>query len=349
MVSALQIGDRSIGAGYPCFVIAEAGVNHNGQLDVALQLVDAAVEAHADAVKFQTFKAIRLVTSTAPKAAYQQRNTGDGGNQLDMLRRLELSPDDHQRLIDHCAQRGIRFLSTPFDHDSVDLLDELGVQAFKVSSGDLTNLPLLEHLARKRKPIILSTGMATLGEVEQAVHTLEATEAAFALLHCVSNYPAEHNETNLRAMLTMQAAFGVPVGYSDHTLGNEVCFAAVALGARIIEKHFTLDRNLPGPDHAASAEPNELCHLLQGIRRIELALGDGRKVPTPSELKTAEVARKSLVAACDIPAGAVFTEDLIAIKRPGTGLPPAMRSYILSRTARCPIPAGALICLENVA
>jgi N,N'-diacetyllegionaminate synthase len=349
MVAHIQIGSRMIGAGRPCFVIAEAGVNHNGRLDLAMQLVDAAVEAHADAVKFQTFKAIKLVTATAPKAEYQSRNTRDNGPQLDMLRKLELSEEHHRQLIEHCNQRGILFLSTPFDHDSADLLATLDLPAFKISSGDLTNLPLLEHISRKRKPIILSTGMSTLGEVEDAVQTMQSSGADFALLQCVSNYPAEPEESNLRAMGTLQMAFNVPVGYSDHTLGSEVCFAAVAMGACIVEKHFTLDRNLPGPDHVASAEPQELRDLVHGIRRIELALGSGRKTPAASELKTAAVARKSLVAARDIPAGAVLTEDLIAIKRPGTGLPPSMREHLLQRQTRCDIPAGSLILLENVA
>jgi N-acetylneuraminate synthase len=345
----LDLNGISVGHSHPCFIIAEAGVNHNGNIELALRLVDAAADARASAVKFQTFKAIRLVTSTAPKAEYQQRNTGGGGSQLEMLRRLELSVEDHQRIMARCTERGIMFLSTPFDHDSVELLENLRVPAFKVSSGDLTNLPLLEQLASKRKPIILSTGMGTLGEVEDAVRCLESVEAEFVLLHCVSNYPAAHGETNLRAMLTMKTAFDVLVGYSDHTLGNEASFAAVALGACVIEKHFTLDRNLPGPDHAASAEPHELGHLVEGIRRIEAALGHGRKMPTPSELKTAEVARKSLVAACDIPAGTVFTDDLIAIKRPGTGLPPIMRAYLLNRRVVRDLPAGTLIRLEDVA
>lgn len=346
----IEIQGTRVGPGEPCLIIAEAGVNHNGDLDLALRLVDAAAEAGVGVVKFQTFKAERLVTPEAPKAEYQARATGSGESQYEMLRRLELSPEAHLRLIDHCRQRRVIFLSTPFDEQSADFLDEAGAPAFKTGSGELTNLPLLEHIARKGKPVLVSTGMAYLGEVEAAVQAIRRVgNEQIVLLHCVSNYPADPADANLRAMHTLQQAFGVPVGYSDHTVGLEVALAAAALGAAVIEKHFTLDRGLSGPDHQASIEPHELAALVRGIHTVEAALGDGRKIPARSEESTARVARRSLVAACDIPAGARLTEDHIAIRRPGTGLPPSLRPYLLGRVARTDIPAGTLLTLEMLA
>jgi N-acetylneuraminate synthase len=346
----VMIGSRRVGPGEPCFVIAEAGVNHNGDLTTALRLVDVAAEIGADAVKFQTFKADKLVTAEAPQAAYQRQNMGRTQSQLEMLRRLELSTDAHVALVERCRRRGITFLSTPFDESSADLLDTLGVPAFKIPSGEVTNLPLLAHIARFGKAMIVSTGMCRLSEVEAAVAAIEETGLRdMVLLHCVSNYPAAPSDVNLRAMHTMQAAFNYPVGYSDHTLGEEVGLASVALGACMVEKHFTLDCNMPGPDHRASLEPDELEKFIRGLRNVEAALGNGRKVPAASELDTAAVARKSLVAACDIAEGDEITENVIAIRRPGTGLPPAMRNHLLHRTARRAIPAGTLISLEMVA
>ncbi len=348
MVS-LRIADRSIGPGKPCFIIAEAGVNHNGQLEMAIRLIDEAVSAGADAVKFQTFKAIRLATPDAPKAKYQQEMMGTKQSQLDMLRTLELSRENHLVLMEHCRRRGVHFLSTPFDEESADLLDELGVPAFKISSGEITNLPLLSHIAAKNKPLILSTGMCSLGEVETAVNTIEAVGSqGLILLHCVSSYPADPPEVNLRAMITLGAAFGTPVGYSDHTQGNEVAMAAVAMGACVVEKHFTLNRGLPGPDHRASLEPSELVDLIHGIRKVESALGTGRKTAVTSEADTAAIARKSLVAAKNIPAGTLITESMIAIRRPGTGLPPGMRCHLVNRTALREIPIGALFRWEDL-
>jgi N-acetylneuraminate synthase len=345
----VDIAGRKVGPGWPCFVIAEAGVNHNGDLGLARKLIDAAAESGADAVKFQSFQADKLVTKDAVKANYQTRNTDAGESQLDMLRRLELSAADHRELVAHCRRRGVLFMSTPFDDASADLLDELDVPVYKMPSGEVTNLPFLAHVARKRRPMIVSTGMTTLGEVEAAVQTLEAAgNPPFVLLHCVSNYPADPADVNLRAMQTMATAFGRPTGYSDHTLGDAVTLAAVALGACVIEKHFTLDRNLPGPDHQASLEPAEIAALVRSIRVVEAALGDGRKRPAASEANTAAVARKSLVAAADIPAGASLTEKTIAIKRPGTGLPPAMRPLLVGKTARRDIRAGTLLTLEMV-
>ncbi|HPS01407.1 MAG TPA: N-acetylneuraminate synthase [Candidatus Sumerlaeota bacterium] len=344
MQKTLSIDGYSIGTGCPCFVIAEAGVNHNGELDKALALVDAAKEARADAVKFQTFCAERLVCKDAPKARYQMETTGAGESQCEMLKRLQLSPDDHRRLLEHCREIGILFLSSPFDEQDADFLESLGVPAYKIPSGELTNLPYLAHIARKGKPMIVSTGMATLGEVETAIETILATgHSDFALLHCVSNYPAVPQDVNLRAMLTLQQAFGVPVGYSDHVRSNEVSIAAVALGACIIEKHFTLDRDLPGPDHRASLEPHELVTLVKAIRNVEKALGTGCKRPAASEAETASVARKSLIAACDIPAGAPITEAMLTVRRPGTGLPPVMRPYIIGRRLRTDFPGGLLL------
>lgn len=342
----IRIGEHTIGAGHPCLIVAEAGVNHNGDPESARRLVDGAFEAGADAVKFQTFKTERLVSPEAPKAAYQVRTTGAEESQFEMLKRLELPPEAHRSLLAQCRRQGIAFLSTPFDEESADFLDSLGVPAFKIGSGEVTNLPLLRHVARKGKPIILSTGMSWLGEVEAAVRAIrEAGGPGLALLHCVSNYPADPRDANLRAMRTMAEAFDVPVGYSDHTLGADVALAAVALGACVIEKHFTLDRNLPGPDHRASLEPAELAALVKGIRTVELALGTGRKEPAASEADVAGAARKSLVMARDAAAGTVLTEDLVSIQRPGTGLPPAVLPYVIGRRLRRDVAAGAVITL----
>jgi N-acetylneuraminate synthase len=334
----------------PCFIMAEAGVNHNGDLALARQLVAVAARAGADAVKFQTFSADRLVTQTAPQAAYQIANTGQTESQYAMLRRLELSAEAHQVLQAYCQELGILFLSTPFDEQSADLLDGLNVPAFKMASGEITNHPFLAHVARKGRPMIISTGMANLAEVETALEVVaQAGGPPVSLLHCTSNYPAPPDEINLRAMQTLRQAFNVPVGYSDHSQGLEISWAAVALGARIIEKHFTLDRNLPGPDHAASLEPDELGALVRGIRNIEAALGDGRKRPSPSEASTAAVARKSLVAARAIMAGEALGETMIHIKRPGTGLPPSALPYVLGRALKIDLAPGDLIRLEDLA
>lgn len=334
----------------PCLVIAEAGVNHNGDLETAFRLIDAAVSSRADAVKFQTFKTERVISRLAPKADYQVETTGAGESQFDMVKRLELSLDSHRKLMAYCREKGILFLSTPFDEESADALQQLGVVAFKIPSGEITNLAFIEHVARKGKPMLVSTGMAHLGEVEAAVHAVERTgNKDLVLLHCVSNYPADPADANLRAMLSMAEAFKVPVGYSDHTLGIEVALAAVALGACIIEKHFTLDRFMPGPDHKASLEPDELAALVQGIRKVEQALGHGRKEPAASEVHIARVARKSLVAAQDIPAGTVLTDDLVAVKRPGTGLVPSLKPFVVGRTARRTIEEGTVLDWDMIA
>jgi N,N'-diacetyllegionaminate synthase len=340
---------RPIGPGHPCFVIAEAGVNHNGDIGLARDLVRLAAQAGADAVKFQTFSAERLVTASAPKAAYQAARTEAGESAQAMLRKLELSEEDHRQLIADCEREGIMFLSSPFDEASADLLVALGVDALKVPSGEITNLPFLRHLAAQGRMLIVSTGMSTLDEVEEAVEAIrQAADVPFVLLHCVSLYPSPAAGINLRAMTTMRERFGVPVGYSDHTEGVEVSLAAVALGADVIEKHFTSDRTLPGPDHAASLEPRELGEMIRGIRQVEAALGDGVKRPLPEEAATAAAARKSLVAAADIPAGTVIAREMIVIKRPGTGLGPGRLEWVLGRRARAHIAAGTVITEEMV-
>jgi len=350
VVRPISVAGRGIGPGYPCFVVAEAGVNHNGEPEKTFRLVDAAVRAGADAVKFQTFTAEQLATRDAPKAGYQAEVTGSGESQFEMLRRLELSAEAHRELLAYSRQHGILFMSTPFGEDSADLLDELGIAVFKIPSGEITNLPFLAHVARKGKPMIISTGMATLGEVETAMRVVrDAGARDLVLLHCVSNYPARPSDVNLRAMETMAAVFEVPVGYSDHTAGMEVALAAVALGACVLEKHVTLDRSLPGPDHRASLEPAEFAALVTGIRTVEGALGNGCKEPAASEAEMAAVARKSLVAARHIPAGSKLTEEMLAAKRPGTGLPPAMRSQLLGRVVSRDIPAGTLLTLDMIA
>lgn len=331
----------------PVFIIAEAGVNHNGSAETARRMIDAAAAAGANAVKFQTFKAEALTTRKAEKAAYQKRATGTGETQYEMLKRLELSYEQQIEIAKYCAEREVVFLSTPFDRESVDFLEELGVPAYKISSGEVTNLPLLDYIARKGKPMLISTGMSTLGEVEEAVETVrKAGNEQIILLHCTSSYPASYQDVNLRAMLTLKEAFHLPVGYSDHTLGIEVALAAVALGARVIEKHFTLDRNMPGPDHMASLEPEELKRMVHGIRCVEAALGDGRKRCTAAEEEVKKAARKSIVAACTIPPGTTIREELLAVKRPGTGLPPKFISLLVGRRTKREVPKDALIDLS---
>lgn len=331
-------------------IIAEAGVNHNGSVDLALQLIDAAKASGADAVKFQTFRADRIATRSAQKAAYQQREAANDESQFEMLQRLELDATVHQRLFDHCEKIGIQFLSSPFDLQSVDLLDRLGVRLFKIPSGEITNLPFLEHIAAKGRPVILSTGMSTLGEVEEAVQVLRAAGASeITLLHCVTEYPAPYAEINLRAMLTLKSALGLPVGYSDHTSGVEIAIAAVAMGAEVIEKHFTLDRSLPGPDHSASLEPDEFKQMAAAIRNVEKALGTGIKAPASCELPNMTVARKSVVAARDLPSGHLLVVGDLDIKRPGSGLQPKFLTVLIGRTLRTAVKADELILWDHLA
>jgi len=312
------------------FIIAEAGVNHNGSLDLAYQLVDVAKGAGADAIKFQTFKAEKVVSSKAPKAEYQKKATSSDESQLEMIKKLELSFEDFVKLKKYCDKKGIMFLSTPFDYQSIDFLYDL-VDIYKIPSGEIINYPYLKHIAAKNKPLIISTGMANLGEVEEAINTIREinSETKISLLHCTTNYPTPYEEVNLKAMQTLATAFELPVGYSDHTLGIEVPVAAVAMGAKIIEKHFTLDKNLPGPDHKASLEPNELKEMVKAIRNIEMALGDGIKKPNKSEIEIMKVARRSLIATRNIRAGEIIKESDIAIKRPGTGILPKFKEIII--------------------
>ena len=327
-------------------IIAEAGVNHNGDLNMALRLIDTAADAGADMVKFQTFSADRLVTARARKADYQTRNTGAGESQQGMLKRLELTRAMHETLIARCASRGIGFFSSAFDMESIDLLVDLGADRFKIPSGEITNLPYLRRIGSYGKPVILSTGMATVDEIRDALQALETAGTPrdrVTVLHCSTEYPTPMEEVNLRAMLAIRAAFGVEVGYSDHTSGIEVAIAAVALGATVIEKHFTLDRQLPGPDHAASLEPAELKAMVQAIRKIERALGDGIKRPTPSELRNRPIVRKSLVAARPIRAGELFDEANVVAKRPATGYSPMRWDEVMGRAAPRDFAADELI------
>lgn len=317
-------------------IIAEAGVNHGGSLELARNLVDEAALAGADVVKFQTFNATKLATNSAPKAEYQIKNAGGLESQFEMLKKLEMTDQMHTELINHCSSVGIKFLSTGFDIESNQYLFDLNMPFFKVPSGELTNLPYLRHISSLGKEIALSTGMANLSDIEAAIDALEQAGTSrnrITVLHCTTEYPTPAEDVNLHAMVNIGKSFGVNVGYSDHTLGIEVPIAAVALGATVIEKHFTLDRNLPGPDHRASLEPGELKAMVQGIRNIEKALGDGIKRPSPSELKNKPIARKSIVAACSIKAGEIFSEKNLTAKRPGTGISPMQWDNVIGCTA----------------
>jgi N,N'-diacetyllegionaminate synthase len=319
------------------FIIAEAGVNHNGSLEIAKKLIDVAAEAGADAVKFQTFKAEKAISMYAQKAEYQKVATGRQESQLEMVKRLELDEGAHKQLIAHCQEMGIQFLSTPFDLDSIDLLVGLGLQIFKIPSGEITNLPYLRKLGTLNRKLIMSTGMANLGEVEDALIVLMKAGTApenMTMLHCNTEYPTPFEDVNLKAMVTMGAAFpGIKVGYSDHTRGIEVPIAAVAMGATVIEKHFTLDRTMAGPDHLASLEPHELKAMVSAIRTIEKAMGNGIKKPSPSEMNNKAIARKSIVAGRKIQKGEIFTEENLVVKRPGTGISPMRWDEVIGREA----------------
>jgi len=318
-------------------IIAEAGVNHNGSIKMAKQLIDVATEAGADIVKFQTFKAGKLVSKTAHQAEYQKANLKNSDDsQYNMLKRLELDEAMHIELIDYCQQKGITFLSTGFDEESVDMLDRLGVPFYKIPSGEITNKPYLQHIARKLKPVVISTGMADLNEIKEALDVLTGEGldlSMITVLHCNTEYPTPMEDVNLKAMLTIKETFKVKVGYSDHTKGIEVAIAAVAMGAEVIEKHFTLDRNLPGPDHKASLEPDELKAMVSAIRNIELALGDGVKKASKSEIKNITIVRKSIVAIKEIKKGEIFSTQNIAAKRPGNGISPMRWDEIIGEKA----------------
>jgi N,N'-diacetyllegionaminate synthase len=328
------------------FIIAEAGVNHNGSLELAKKLIDVAVEASADAVKFQTFKADKLVSMFAQKADYQKQTTSTDETQYEMIKKLELDENVHRVLISYCKDKGIMFLSTPFDHDSIDLLNSFEMPIFKIPSGEITNLPYLRHIGGLSKEVILSTGMANLREVQDALEVLimaGASEEKITVLHATTEYPCPIDEVNLRAMQTIKATFGVKVGYSDHTQGIEVPIAAVAMGASIIEKHFTLDRTMDGPDHKASLEPDELKAMVQAIRQIEQALGDGVKEPSESEQKNIFVTRKSILASRPIEIGETFSENNLVVKRPGNGISPMRWYEIIGHKATRNFSADELI------
>ena len=318
------------------FIIAEAGVNHNGSTELAKKLIDSAVEAGADAVKFQTFKADKLLSKWAQKADYQKQTTSVDETQYEMIKKLELDQNEHRALINYCKDKGVMFLSTPFDHDSIDLLISFEMPIFKIPSGEITNLPYLRHIGRLDKEVILSTGMANLNEVQDALEVLikaGTSKVKITVLHATTEYPCPIDEVNLRAMQTIQAAFGVKVGYSDHTQGIEVPIAAVAMGARVIEKHFTLDRTMEGPDHKASLEPDELKAMVQAIRHIEQAMGDGVKMPSMSEQKNIPIARKSILASRPILMGETFSDNNLIVKRPGNGISPMRWDEIVGRKA----------------
>lgn len=339
------------------FIIAEAGVNHNGSESMALQLVEIAAKCGADAVKFQTFSADNLVAKGTAKAAYQTRETGEG-DQYDMLRALELSDTAHRRLAEACIEHGIEFMSTPFDEKAADMLMKLGMKRIKVPSGEITNLPFLRYLASKRVPMIISTGMAEMHEIHTAISTVRSVweaqcgdlgQDALVVLHCTSNYPAEYHDVNLRAMNTISAEFGIPVGYSDHTRGIAVSTAAVALGAVVIEKHFTIDTALPGPDHSASLAPDELAAMVQSIRAVEACLGSADKRPTDSELPIRMLVRRSVTLARDVDAGVALTASDLCLLRPGTGITPADLDSIVGRQLIGHLPSGTTLQWSDLA
>jgi N,N'-diacetyllegionaminate synthase len=318
-------------------VIAEAGVNHNGDIEIAKTLIDVAADAKADIVKFQTFNADQQVTKSASKAEYQKITTNVNESQHSMLRNLELSIEMHSELINHCKKRNIEFISTAFDIQSVNLLQSLGQRLFKIPSGEITNLPYLEHIGKIGKPIILSTGMSTLNEIKTALEILQkagTSKSLITVLHCTTSYPVPISDVNLLAMKTIKDEFEVEVGYSDHTLGIEIPIAAVALGASVIEKHFTLDRNLPGPDHKASLEPNELQEMIKTIRNVEQAMGDGIKKVMPSEAENLDIVRKSIVAIKEIKKGEIFTSENLSTKRPGNGMSPMNWNLIIGKSSK---------------
>ncbi len=328
------------------FIIAEAGVNHNGNRDLACRLIDSAKDAQADAIKFQAFTARKLVTFNAEKAHYQKINTRESNiSQYEMLKKLELSRDDFIFLKKYADQKGIIFLATPFDTDSVDFLEPL-VDRYKISSGDCVNFPFLTYVAKKGKPIIVSTGMTTLDDVQKAIRTLKEYCEDITLLHCTTNYPCPYEEVNLRAIKTLQKHFNLPVGYSDHTAGIEVSIAATALGATVIEKHCTLDKNLEGPDHKASLEPHELKMMVEAIRNIEKAMGDGVKKLEKGEIENKTVAQRSLVFSSSLKAGTILSESNVVIKRPGKGLPPEVFDDVIGKRLKYDVEADDLVSWE---
>jgi len=335
----------------PTLIIAEAGVNHNGNLDLARQLVVAAAQAGADFVKFQTFKAEKIVSKQAQQADYQIKNTGEGNGQFDMLKKLELNVEAHQILIEEANKNGIKFLSTAFDLESIELLEELKPELWKIPSGEITNLPYLQSIGKRKQPIIMSTGMCTMAEIEEALQVLleaGAKREQLSILHCNTEYPTPMGDVHLRAMKSIAESFQVKVGYSDHTLGIEVPVAAVALGASVIEKHFTLDRTMPGPDHKASLEPKEMTEMIRMIRNIEQALGTSEKKPSPSEIKNIAVARKSIHLNQDTPEGKKLQASDLIMLRPGDGISPMRLGAIIGKELKKSRPAGHKLSLQDI-
>lgn len=345
----IKIGDKFIGKGNPVYIVAEIGVNHNGDMKILKRLIDSASECGVDAIKFQKFKTEALVTKNAPKAEYQKITTDEKESQFEMLKRLELTESNLKELYEYAKSKDIEAFATPFDDESVDFLYDLGIKAYKVGSGDITNIPMLKKIARKKLPIILSTGMSTLGEIEEAISSIvEEGNDEIILMHCTSNYPTNENDVNLKAMNTMMTAFRIPTGYSDHTMGIAVSLAAVARGAVIIEKHFTLDRELPGPDHSSSLEPKELKELVNSVRVIERALGSSIKKPNKSEIEVKNVAQKSIVARTKIKKGEIIQEDMVTIKRPGGGIKPKYINLVIGREAKVDIKADTSITIDMI-
>ena len=348
MKKIIKIGKKPIGLGKPCFIIAEAGVNHNGDINLAKKLVDVAVNAGADAVKFQTFKAEGVVTKNTDIAPYAKRNIGMNLKQYDMIKKMELTYDEFKKLKKYCDKKNIIFLSTPHSLDAIDFLEDL-IPAYKFGSGDLTNIPALEYAAKKHKPMILGTGMAALSEIRTTVHAIRKTgNNDIILLHCTTNYPCPFNEVNLRAMLTMQNTLNCLVGYSDHTLGVTVPIMASTLGAVVVEKHFTINKNLPGPDHKASLEPEELKTMVTAIRNVEIILGSYTKKPTVSEKKNINLVRKSIVAKKDIKKGVIVRKDMLDFKRPADGLSPSVINDIIGKKTKQIIKKDEKIQLKMV-
>jgi N,N'-diacetyllegionaminate synthase len=341
-----KIGKTIIEETSPAYIIAEVGVNHNGDVNLAKDLIDVAVECGADAVKFQTFKAEKLVSKQAKQAEYQINNLKKQSSQYEMLKELELNFEDFKMLKDYCEGKGIEFISTPFDVESAQFLKEIGVHAIKIGSGDLNNIPFLQSIDELGIPVILSTGMANMAEVEEAVAALSQSQVS--ILHCTSNYPAPYEDVNLKAMETLKKSFNKVIGYSDHTLGNEVSISAVTMGAKIIERHFTLNQELPGPDHKASLEPEDLKDLIKSVRHVEAALGSGIKKCMPSEEPTKKVARKSLIALKAIEPGDTFTEENLGIKRPGDGIEPKYLPLLLGRKAKSAIKEDKTITWDEI-
>jgi len=345
----INIGNRKIGGNRPVFIIAEAGINHNGDINLAKKLIDVAKEAGTDAVKFQSFFADEELTIGAPKAEYQKRATKKGESYYTMIKKLEFSKNQHRVLMKYAKERNIIFLSTPSDEKSANLLQELGVPAFKIGSNDITTLPMLKHIAKFGKPMIVSTGMATLEEIKEAVEAIKSVgNKKIVLLQCTSSYPAKFEEANLNVIKTLKNTFHVPVGYSDHTLGIEAPITAAALGANIIEKHFTLDKNLPGPDHKMSLEPDELKKMVISIRKVKKMLGSPVKKPLKSEMQMRRITRKSIAARVDIPKGSKITEEMLAFKRPGTGIPPKFVDMIIGKTTREKIRRDELLSWKKI-